>query len=148
MSSDGIPDARCRTPDGLTRFVASGFLVFVSDYRNLKVWELAHAIRLVIYEATSAYPADERFSLVDQTRRAASSIASNIAEGAGHQSSREYARFLTYAVASANEVEDHLLLARDLGYVSHELWVRIGEDLARVRAMLTGLRRFHRGEGG
>lgn len=134
--------------EGLTRLAVSGLLGRVSDYRKLNVWKLAHAMRLAIYEATSRFPADERFSLVDQTRRAASSITSNIAEGAGHESSREYARFLTYAVTSTNEVEDHLLLARDLGYISHELWARIGGDLANVRAMLTRLRQFHRGEGG
>ena len=116
----------------------------MSDYRKLRVWETAHATRLAIYRATSVYPADERFSLVDQTRRAATSITSNIAEGAGHESSREYARFLTYAVASTNEVEDHLLLARDLGYISYESWAEIGEGLSKVRAMLTRLRQFHR----
>lgn len=116
----------------------------MSDYRKLKVWRLAHTTRLAIYQATEGYPSDERFGLVDQTRRAASSITSNIAEGAGHESSREYARFLTYAVASANEVEDHLLLARDLGYISHEVWAGVAGDVAKVRAMLTRLRQFHR----
>jgi four helix bundle protein len=129
---------------GLTHTAGYGLLTAMSDYRKLEAWKLAHEARLAVYRVTAAYPAEERFALVDQTRRAASSIPSNIAEGAGHDSRREYARFLTYALASANEVEDHLLVARDLGYLPAEQWIEISADLARVRAMLTRLRQFMR----
>lgn len=116
----------------------------MSDYPNLEAWKLAHATRLEVYRATTGCPRAERFSLVDQTRRAASSITSNIAEGAGHESRKEYARFLSYALGSINEVEDQLLLARDLGYLAPEVWGDLNRDLARVRAMLTRLRQFMR----
>ncbi|HSM02154.1 MAG TPA: four helix bundle protein [Acidimicrobiia bacterium] len=116
----------------------------MSDYRKLEAWKLAHTTRLAIYRATSSYPRTERFSLVDQTRRAASSITTNIAEGAGHDSPSQYVRYLNYALGSANEVEDHLLLARDLGYLAPDLWSELGQDLARVRSMLTRLRQFMR----
>jgi four helix bundle protein len=116
----------------------------VSDYRKLEAWKLAHATRLAIYRATMTYPRQERFSLVDQTRRAASSMTSTIAEGAGHDSRREYARFISYALGSVNEVEDHVLLARDPAYLPPDAWSEIGQDLARVRSMLTRLRQFMR----
>jgi four helix bundle protein len=116
----------------------------MSDYRELDAWKLAHATRLAIYRATIRYPAGERFALVDQTRRAALSFTTNIAEGAGRNSDREYARFLNIAIGSVNEVEDHLLVARDLGYLPAEQWIEISADLARVRAMLTRLRQFMR----
>jgi len=116
--------------------------VFVSDYRSLEVWQLGHATRLEIYRITGSYPSSELYGLVSQTRRAASSITSNIAEGAGRGSRREYGRFLSYAIGSANETEDHLLLARDLGYLDRDQWTAIGKDLQRVRSMLIRLRAY------
>jgi four helix bundle protein len=116
----------------------------MSDYRRLDVWQLAHKTRLKVYEDTAGYPASEQFVLVAQTRRAASSITSNIAEGAGRESRRDFARFLTYSMGSVNETEDHLLLARDLGYLSNDRWLSLTQDLARIRSMLTRLRQFMR----
>ena len=114
----------------------------MSDYRDLEVWRLAHALRLAIYRLTSDYPRHEQFGLVTQTRRAASSITANIAEGAGRDSDPEYSRFLSYALGSANEVEDHLLLAKDLGYIPRGVWESLTADLSRIRSMLMGLRRY------
>lgn len=95
---------------------------------------------------TGSYPTHERFGLVDQTRRAAASIPTNIAEGAGRDSDREYARYLNIAIGSINEVEDHLLLARGLGYLPIEPWTRMTSDYGRVRAMLTRLKQYLRPE--
>ena len=116
----------------------------MSDYRKLEAWQLAHATRIAIYRVTVGYPKHERFSLVDQTRRAATSVTANIAEGAGRSSDREYARYLSIAVGSTNEVEDHLLLAKDLGYLPFDRWAEITADVTRVRAMVTRLRQFMR----
>ena len=114
----------------------------VSDYRTLDVWQLSHATRLEIYRLTASYPRSEQFGLISQTRRAASSITSNVAEGAGRGSRREYGRFLSYAIGSANETEDHLLLARDLGYLQPDTWRSITERLERIRSMLIRLRSY------
>ena len=108
------------------------------------MWNLAHATRLTIYRATNDYPAHEQFGLIAQTRRAASSITANIAEGAGRGSNADYSRFLSYALGSANETEDHLLLARDLGYLPPDGWDAITADLSRIRSMLTRLRHYLR----
>ena len=116
----------------------------ISDYRQLEVWHLAHATRLKIYQATNDYPTHEQFGLIGQTRRAASSITANIAEGAGRGSNADYNRFLSYALGPVNETEDHLLLARDLGYLLPDSWNAITADLSRVRSMLTRLRRYLR----
>lgn len=121
---------------------ASGPYCVMSDYRKLEVWQLAHALRLAVYRFTSDYPEHERFGLVSQTRRAASSITANIAEGAGRGSGPEYSRFLSYAIGSANEVEDHLLLAMDLGYLPRSTWETVTRELSRIRSMLMGLRRY------
>ena len=113
----------------------------MSDYRRLKVWRLAHATRLSVYRATEGYPPDERFGLVSQTRRSASSITANIAEGAGRSTRPEYLRFLSYAMGSTNETEDHLLLARDLNYLPVAEWETLAANLVQIRSMLVGLRR-------
>jgi four helix bundle protein len=114
----------------------------MSDYRHLEVWRLAHATRLGVYRATEAYPPEEKFGLVTQTRRAAASISANIAEGAGRSTRPEYSRFLSYAMGSTNETEDHLLLAKDLNYLAAAEWETLAANLVRIRSMLVGLRRY------
>lgn len=112
----------------------------MSDYRTLEVWQKAHHFVLALYPATAEYPHDERFGLASQTRRAATSMASNIAEGAGRDSDRDFARFVTIAIGSSNEVEYQLLLARDLGYLSSEAFDALSRSASGIRSMLNRLR--------
>jgi four helix bundle protein len=112
----------------------------VSDYRSLEVWQKGHALVLAIYRVTGTYPADEAYGLTSQTRRAAASVACNIAEGAGRGSDADLARFVALAIASANEVEYQLLLARDLGYLSPDTHDVLTTSAAAVRSMLVRLR--------
>ena len=81
------------------------------DFRELKVWQKAHRFVLDLYRHTQGFPAEERFGLTVQLRRAAVSVASNIAEGCGREGERDFARFLSIAGGSASEVEYQLLLA-------------------------------------
>lgn len=111
----------------------------MQDYRRLDVWRRAHRLVLAVYSATSTFPDDERFGLSLQLRRAATSAASNIVEGAGRSTSREFARFLDIARGSLGEVEYQLLLARDLGYVDGEPSEHLTEEVAAVGGMLTNL---------
>ena len=90
------------------------------DFHSLKVWEKSHQLVLVIYRTTQDFPAEERFGLTLQIRRAAVSVSSNIAEGAGRSGDRELAQFLNIAAGSISEVEYQWLLARDLGYIPDE----------------------------
>ncbi|HLF77604.1 MAG TPA: four helix bundle protein, partial [Dehalococcoidia bacterium] len=88
------------------------------DFRKLDVWDRAHKLTLSIYSVTGSYPRDEVYGLTSQTRRAASSIPANIAEGCGRESNADLARFLHIAFGSASELEYHLILARDLEYIT------------------------------
>ena len=90
----------------------------MGDYRSLSVWQKAMNLSEKIYRATAVYPNIEKFGLADQMRRASVSIASNIAEGYGRTSAREYARFLSMARGSGYELETQILLCVELGYIN------------------------------
>ena len=89
----------------------------VTGYRDLLVWRKALNWAEAIYEATSHWPRDERFGLISQIRRAAVSVASNIAEGAARRSTGEFMQFLGMSRGSLAEAETQLLLAERLGYL-------------------------------
>ena len=87
------------------------------DHKNLKIWNRARDLVMDIYKLTERYPRSETFILVSQMRRAAISVSSNIAEGVARLSTREYIRFLLISSGSLAELETHLILSADLGYV-------------------------------
>ena len=89
----------------------------ISDYRNLIVWQKAMKLAVEVYGLTSKLPKEELYGLTNQLRRAAVSIPSNIAEGNGRGSSKEYLRFLYIARGSKSEVETQLLLCVELNYL-------------------------------
>ena len=110
----------------------------MQNFRDLKVWQRAHVIALSVYGATADFPDDERFGLISQMRRAASSIGANIAEGAGRGSNADFSRFLHNATGSANELENFLLLARDLAFLEAARFEKLSAELEEVKRMLGG----------
>lgn len=109
------------------------------DYQRLKVWQKAHQLVLGVYEATHGFPAAEQFGLTRQLRRCAASIPSNLAEGCGRHSDRDFARFVSIAAGSANEAHYQLLLAKDLGYLDPRQHALLSGQVVEVRKMLAGL---------
>ncbi len=87
------------------------------DHRKLDVFKLADALALRIYEASKAFPEDERYGLSAQVRRAAVSVVANIVEGAARSSQADFVRVLGIAYASACELDYEVSLARRLGYI-------------------------------
>ncbi len=83
----------------------------VNSYRDLKVWQRAMDLAVLVYELTRDFPKEERFGLTSQVRRASVSIAANIAEGYGRSTKGSYLSFLRIAQGSLKEVETHLILA-------------------------------------
>lgn len=111
----------------------------MKDFKELKVWCKAHELTVFIYSLTRAFPKDEIYGLTSQVRRSAASIGANIAEGCGRRSDGELTRFLQIARGSASETEYHLLLARDLGFLSAADFKTAEQKVLEVQRMLTGL---------
>lgn len=107
------------------------------DFKDLKVWIKAHQLTVAIYRTTREFPREELFGLTSQMRRAASSIGANVAEGCGRRSDGELTRFLHIARGSAVELENHLLLARDLGYLAGGKCQEFVKQTDEVQRMLT-----------
>ena len=111
----------------------------MQDYRKLYVWQKAHALALESYAISDTLSHPDAWPLKDQLLRAAISIPSNIAEGAGRSSRRDFRRFLFHSLGSCNELEYDFLLARDLRFLPGETYTRLMGDLEEVRRMLTSL---------
>ena len=106
-------------------------------FRKLNVWRRAHALVLQVYQVTEpAFQRHRYWSLIDQMRRAAMSVTSNIVEGSGHTSSAQFARYLAIALASARELDYHVLLARDLGVITVSDSARLDARVDEVSRML------------
>jgi four helix bundle protein len=90
----------------------------LNGHKDLLVWKEAMELAKLVYQATASFPREEMYGLTGQMRRAAVSIPSNLAEGAGRGSDREFKQFLLVARGSLSELETQVLLAQDLGYIS------------------------------
>ena len=110
----------------------------IRDFRDLIVWRKAIQFAKIVYGLTSRFPADERFGLTAQVRRAAVSVSSNIAEGHARQG-REFAHFLSIARGSLAEVESQLLLAVELGYIKPEALAEALNLACEIRRMASSL---------
>ena len=111
----------------------------MKSVEDLDVFKLAHQLALKIYSTTKGFPREEMFSLVDQMRRAATSVGMNLMEGAMRLGTKEYRQFVGIARGSAGEVCYQLLLARDLKYISNETYQELRAGYDRVIQMLSRL---------
>lgn len=110
-------------------------------FRKLVVWQKAHRLTVELYRVTKTFPREEQYGLTSRVRRCATSIGANIAEGCGRGTARDFARFIQIALGSASELENHLVLAADLGFVNGEVYAQLETTVVDVKRMLTGLAR-------
>lgn len=111
----------------------------LKSYRELEVWKVAMDLAENIYALSSGFPADERFGLTSQIRRASVSIPSNIAEGHARPTTRDYLRFVGIGLGSLAELETQLLLARRLHYIDETTLADAMDASQRLGRMLRGL---------
>jgi four helix bundle protein len=107
------------------------------NYRDLQVWNKAHKLTLELYRVSQRFPREEIYGITSQLRRAAVSIGANLAEGCGRRTSPELARFVRIAMGSASELDYHLLLSKDLGFMNNDDFAHTASELTEVRKMLT-----------
>ena len=109
-------------------------------FTELKVWQRSPALVLLVYRLTKAFPAEERYGLTAQLRRAVLSIPTNIAESSKRQTNTEYSRFLNIAQGSLAEAEYLLMVSRDLGYLTESGSKPVLAESDEIAKMLHGLR--------
>jgi len=109
------------------------------DFRQLQVWERAHALVLLIYRLTGTFPKQEMYGLTSQMRRAAASIPANIAEGCGRSGNGDLHRFLGMAMGSVAELEYFCILAKDLNFFAEDSYRVAQGQLNELQRMLSAL---------
>lgn len=114
----------------------------IKSFTDLEAWKESHKFVLIIYKITKEFPKNEMFGLINQLRRAAVSIVSNIAEGFTRESSKEKARFYFISKSSNTEVQSQLLIARDLGYISEEVFSDAAKQSIKVNKLVSGLIKY------
>lgn len=112
-----------------------------NSFTGLKVWQEGHRLVLNIYQATKVFPKTEMFGLTSQLRRAAVSVTSNIAEGFGRKSQKEKMRFYRIALASLTEIQNQILVAKDVQYLKEEDFNNLAEQTITVAKLTNGLLR-------
>lgn len=111
----------------------------IKNFTDLNAWKEAHKLVLLIYQITKDFPKEEQFGLINQIRRAVVSITSNIAEGFSRNSYKEKSQFYSMALGSLTEVQNQILIARDLGYISKEMFTEVANNTVSVNKLLNGL---------
>ena len=119
----------------------------ISDFRQLRVWQKAMEVVKDVYQQTRDFPREELYGLTSQLRRSAISIPSNIAEGFKRFHFGDKRHFLSIAAGSVAELETQLIIAKDLGFFSEQIYDVISDKLNHVSKMLTLLRQKIEGTG-
>jgi four helix bundle protein len=117
----------------------------IERFTDLRVWQHAHKLTLLIYKLTEAFPSSERFGMISQVRRSAMSVPANIAEGFGRRTTRELLRSMQIARGELEETSYFLILSRDLGHIKapdFERATAVCDDVGKmINALGTSLKR-------
>lgn len=111
----------------------------IKAFTDLEAWREGHKLVLNIYDIARAFPKEETFGLTSQMRRAAVSITSNISEGFSRRSKADKTHFYSIAHGSLTEIQNQLLIARDVGYLSNTRFTEIADQSVIVHKLITGL---------
>ena len=113
----------------------------MNQYKNLKVWQKSLDLVVEVYKKTDTFPDKEKFGLTSQINRCAVSISSNIAEGAGRNSNKEFNNFLGITLGSSCELETQLIIAHRLGYIGEGELNKLTVLIAEIQKMVVGLQK-------
>jgi four helix bundle protein len=111
----------------------------MKDFRTLQVWQKSHFLTVELYKETKNFPKDELYGVTSQLRRAIFSIPTNLAEGCGRGSDKDFSRFVQIALGSASEAEYLILLCGDLNYLNKDSADKFIELVNEIKKMLIAL---------
>jgi four helix bundle protein len=114
----------------------------IKSFTDLNAWKEGHKLVLIIYKISSDFPEKEIFCLTSQMRRCAVSITSNIAEGFSRGTNKDKCQFYSIAQGSLTELQNQLIIARDVGYIENSEFQEIAEQTIVVNKLLYGLKRI------
>lgn len=114
-------------------------VVIIQKFTDLVAWQEGHRLVIMVYKLTKTFPTDELFGLVSQMRRSAVSITSNIAEGFSRQSYKEKAQFYAIALGSTTELQNQLLISKDVGLLPQEKFKECADKSVHVHKIINGL---------
>ena len=121
--------------------VSSNEKVVIKGFTDLIAWQEGHRLSLLVYNATSTFPEQEKFGLTNQIRRAAVSVTSNIAEGFSRATGADKAHFYDMSLGSITELQSQLLLSRDLLYMKDSVFAKIADQSIVTHKLVQGLRK-------
>jgi len=116
--------------------------MYQGNFEKLDVWKKSHLFVLKIYKVTKLFPNEEKFSLTDQVKRSALSIAANIVEGNEKRTRKDFTQFLYISKASLAETKYHLILAKDLYYIKENTFYELLEDANEIGRLINGLIKY------
>lgn len=111
----------------------------IKTFTDLDAWKEGHKLVLLIYEITKSFPKEEVFGLIMQMRRCVVSITSNIAEGFSRQSYKEKVQFYSIAQGSVTELQNQLVISRDVGFILNEKFQELAKQSIKVHKIINGL---------
>ena len=109
------------------------------QFKELKVWQKSVELATEVYSSTNNFPSEEKFGITSQIRRSVVSISSNIAEGAGRKTKKEFKLFLNYAYSSCYELETQLIISKNLGFLNPDLLPVLSESINEIQKMIYSL---------
>jgi four helix bundle protein len=116
----------------------------IKSFTDLYAWKEAHKLVIMIYKTTELFPQKETFGLTNQLRRAAVSISSNIAEGFSRNTNKDKFQFYTMAQGSLTELQNQILVARDVDYLMNEEFKKLANQSVTVHKLINGLKRINK----
>lgn len=116
-------------------------LTKIASFTDLITWQKGHKLVLAVYHVTESFPTNEKFGLTSQMRRSAVSITSNIAEGFNRRTGSDKRHFFVMAKSSLTELQNQLLIAKDLKLISKKAFIQLAEQTVEISKLLVGLMR-------
>lgn len=111
----------------------------IESFKDLHAWQFSHELVLEIYKVSRGFPNDEQFGLTNQIRRAVVSVTSNLAEGFSRNSYKEKLQFYSISLGSLTEVQNQILIARDIKYISYVDYSSIEQKTLTCSKLINGL---------